>query len=221
MENPRSDVTANRQQLLQRGTRSIQQARYDGETTYQNMLGSSYRNFQQASETVRAVQQQLLFHAKVGTNNAKNGVENVYERMIWLSGYCSTSARTKVEAFNMRLASNSNQKILDARQLLNRNLREIGTQSSQQLLIVSTGTLRQFSMLQRSAERFVSLPKSDVTILIEKLLLQDAMRILSRGFVYIQSSSGQVITNKYDLHVGQKISIHMKDGEINAIISGE
>lgn len=185
------------------------------------MLGSSYRNFQQASETVRAVQQQLLFHAKVGTNNAKNGVENVYERMIWLSGYCSTSARTKVEAFNMRLASNSNQKILDARQLLNRNLREIGTQSSQQLLIVSTGTLRQFSMLQRSAERFVSLPKSDVTILIEKLLLQDAMRILSRGFVYIQSSSGQVITNKYDLHVGQKISIHMKDGEINAIISGE
>jgi exodeoxyribonuclease VII large subunit len=221
LEKSMSNIIANRQQLLYFSARSIQQARYGTETTYQSLSDLSYRRVQEAREKARANRQQLLFSSKVAINDAKNSVENTSERVKWLGGHGLTIARSEIESIHKGLISTSSQKAFHYRQLLNQEIQNINYQSSHKLLIASNEISTQLSTLKYSAGKMVSLSKADITLLIEKLLLQDPARILSRGFAYVQSSSGQVITNTNDLHVGQQVSIHMKDGKINAVISGE
>jgi exodeoxyribonuclease VII large subunit len=221
LEKSRSNVIANRQQLLHCSTRSIQQARYGNETSYQSLRDWSYRRVQEAREEARANRQQLLFGSKVAINDAKNSVENTFERVKWLGGYGLTIARSEIDSIHKGLISTSSQKAFYYRQLLNQEIQNINSESSRKLLIASNEISVQLSTLRYSAGKMVSLSKADITLLIEKLLLQDPARILSRGFAYVQSSSGQVITNTNDLHVGQQVSIHMKDGKINAVILGE
>lgn len=221
LEKSRSNVIASRQQLLHCVARSIQQARFDNSANYQSLRGLSYRKVQQAIEDVRTNRQQLIFNSQVDINSAKQSVVSTFEQVTWLGGYCLTSARTEIASLHKELMSSSNQKIFYFQQSLNQELQKINSQSMRKLLIASNEISNQLYALKYSAEKIVSLSKAEVTLLIEKLLLQDPARILSRGFAYVQNSSGQVITNTNDLHVGQTVSIHMKDGKINALISGE
>lgn len=221
LEKSRSNVIVNRQQLIHYSTRSIQQAHYGNETTYQSLREWSYRRVQEAREIARANRQQLLFSSKVAINDSKNSVDDTFERVKWLGEYGLTIARSEIDSIHKGLISTSSQKASYYKQLLNQGIQNINSQSSRKLLIASNEISTQLSALKYSAGKMVSLSKADVTLLIQKLLLQDPARILSRGFAYVQSSSGKVITNTNDLHVGQQVSIHMKNGKINAVISGE
>jgi exodeoxyribonuclease VII large subunit len=221
LEKSRSNVIAHRQQLLYCVSRTMQQARYDNETNYQSLRSLSYRKVQQASEDIRANRQQLIFNSQVDINSAKSSVMSTFEQLTWLGNYSLSSARTEIASLHKELVSSSNQKIFYFQQSLNQDLQTINSQSTRKLVIASNEISKQFDALKHSAEKIVSLSKAEITLLVEKLLLQDPARILSRGFAYVQSSSGQVITNTNDLYVGQTVSIHMKDGKINALISGE
>jgi exodeoxyribonuclease VII large subunit len=83
---------------------------------------------------------------------------------------------------------------------------------------LKTNVEQHFTSLTTRASHLKNEARHLVTMLIEKVLLQDPKKILARGFALLQSSKGEPVTKTTQLSQQQNIHIRLNDGHAKATI---
>jgi exodeoxyribonuclease VII large subunit len=221
LERSKATVIHTKQTIVFAAGTDIQRSKYSNSTLYENLRNSATQQTLTAGEYVRSLKRDILNNAHSNAQRASGYTRNHFERLIYASKNKLNSDRSNITRLNTQLISDARYKVSQLSSSISSEYQEL-TALAGQIVSGATYTLNfQRCNLVNAGQLSISKSKGEITLLIQRVLLQDPKKILSLGFAYLKGNDDSVITKAGDLEVGQEVSIYMKDGKAKALILGE
>lgn len=218
LESARRQVTEHNTSLTHVPNLLIQNAKRQNEENYINIKLLSGRSIQQAKELVSESFRSAINDTKVNIRSIGSHIQQLKIDVIQRAHHSTSTAKSSVQHYNIQMRQGASNSAHQAKSSVLYKYEESLKATKYYLGQQRNAIENESKSLRVNAAQSLTAIKSDIKILVERVLLLDPSKILAKGFALIMSNEKKVLTTKKDVLKQKNVSLRLKDGFVEAHI---
>lgn len=216
LEAAKRQITEHNTDLSHKPSLLLQNAKRQNKENHINIKISSGSSLQKSKELVSESYRSAINETKINVRSAESDIKQLNIDVIQRAYHSSSKAKSLIQHKDIQMRQGAKSSAQQAKSSARHKHEEL-IQSTKYCLAQQRNFLETTNtVLSNNANRSVTAIKTDIKLLVERILLLDPSKILEKGFALIMSNDNKALTTKKDVLKQKTVSLKLKDGTVHA-----